>query len=190
MARQALRGNGLSATWCCLFQEILDVSCYSALSTSRYSALLCTGYPPDHINAVITHTIHFLGLLAFYLGIKLPFEIIWSGNKFGVGQPWIGACRGTESGSWAKYVLSYSHCQIAELTPPIQVVSKTSSPFIFGRILSKQSFLSGNTHRKFIRIVHSPDRGHESNTIVHHSFRYVTVQRHLPRSYPIPRSTP
>jgi len=62
------------------------------------------GYPPDHINAVITHTIHFLGLLAFYLGVKLPFEISWGGKKFGVGQPWIGACRGTESGNWAKSV--------------------------------------------------------------------------------------
>jgi hypothetical protein len=62
------------------------------------------GYPPDHINAVITHTIHFLGLLAFYLGVKLPFEISWNGKKFGVGQPWIGASRGTESGSWSKFV--------------------------------------------------------------------------------------
>ncbi|KAG1819449.1 UV radiation resistance protein and autophagy-related subunit 14-domain-containing protein [Suillus variegatus] len=35
-------------------------------------------YPPDHINAVITHTIHFLGLLTFYLGIKLPFEDRWT----------------------------------------------------------------------------------------------------------------
>lgn len=62
------------------------------------------GYPPDHINAVITHTIHFVGLLTFYLGIKLPFEVNWSGNKLGVGQPWIGAIRGSESGGWAKYV--------------------------------------------------------------------------------------
>ena len=36
------------------------------------------GYPPDHINAVITHTLHFLFLLAFYLGVKLPFEVVWS----------------------------------------------------------------------------------------------------------------
>ncbi|KAI0784044.1 UV radiation resistance protein and autophagy-related subunit 14-domain-containing protein [Abortiporus biennis] len=35
-------------------------------------------YPPDHINAVVTHTLHFLSLLSFYLGIKLPFEVIWS----------------------------------------------------------------------------------------------------------------
>ena len=62
------------------------------------------GYPPDHINAVITHIIHFLGLLVFYLGVKLPFETEWTGKKFGVGQPWIGAGKGGESGSWAKYV--------------------------------------------------------------------------------------
>jgi len=60
------------------------------------------GYPPDHINAVITHTIHFLGLLTFYLGIKLPFEVTWSCRRFGVGMPWIGAGRGSES--WAKSV--------------------------------------------------------------------------------------
>ncbi|KAI9061565.1 hypothetical protein FKP32DRAFT_1612992 [Trametes sanguinea] len=35
-------------------------------------------YPPDHINAVLTHTIHFVTLLAFYLGVKLPFEIVSS----------------------------------------------------------------------------------------------------------------
>lgn len=60
------------------------------------------GYPPDHINAVITHTIHFLGLLTFYLGVKLPFEIAWSGKRLGVGQPWIGAGKGPESGNWSK----------------------------------------------------------------------------------------
>lgn len=63
-----------------------------------------SGYPPDHINAVITHTIHFLGLLTFYLGVKLPFETEWSGKRLGVGQPWIGAGKGGESGSWVKYV--------------------------------------------------------------------------------------
>ncbi|KAF7784897.1 hypothetical protein Agabi119p4_1062 [Agaricus bisporus var. burnettii] len=60
-------------------------------------------YPPDHINAVITHTVHFLSLLTFYLGIKLPFEISWSGKKLGVGQPFIGAIKGGESGGWAKW---------------------------------------------------------------------------------------
>ncbi|CDO77573.1 hypothetical protein BN946_scf184926.g10 [Trametes cinnabarina] len=70
--------------------------------------------PPDHINAVLTHTIHFVSLLAFYLGIKLPFEIVWSRSTtpptgltrgsglLGVGIPWIGAIRGGESGGWAR----------------------------------------------------------------------------------------
>ncbi|KAL0567183.1 hypothetical protein V5O48_014815 [Marasmius crinis-equi] len=60
-------------------------------------------YPPDHINAVITHTVHFLSLLTFYLGIKLPFEIVWSGDKLGVGVPSIGAGRGSENGGWARW---------------------------------------------------------------------------------------
>ncbi|KAK0458249.1 UV radiation resistance protein and autophagy-related subunit 14-domain-containing protein [Desarmillaria tabescens] len=60
-------------------------------------------YPPDHINAVITHTIHFVSLLTLYLGVKLPFEIHWTGKKLGVGQPWIGAVRGSEHGGWAKW---------------------------------------------------------------------------------------
>jgi len=60
------------------------------------------GYPPDHINAVITHTLHFIGLLTFYLGVRLPFEIAWTGGKLGVGQPWIRSIKGSESGSWAK----------------------------------------------------------------------------------------
>ncbi|KAF9237723.1 UV radiation resistance protein and autophagy-related subunit 14-domain-containing protein [Melanogaster broomeanus] len=64
-------------------------------------------YPPDHINAVITHTIHFLGLLTFYLGVKLPFETVWTGKKFGVGQPWIGAGKGAESGTWARWTTKH-----------------------------------------------------------------------------------
>ncbi|KZP04201.1 hypothetical protein FIBSPDRAFT_844291 [Athelia psychrophila] len=99
-------------------------------------------YPPDHINAVITHTIHFLRLLAFYLGIKLPFEIVWvappspgsttdhsSSNtsalgssaetgRFGVGVPWIGAGRGGDSGSWAKYFQKH----------PLHLSASASSP--------------------------------------------------------------
>lgn len=66
------------------------------------------------MNAVITHTIHFLSLLTFYLGIKLPFQITWdpppdsaSGTatkgKLGVGTPWIVATRGAETGGWARY---------------------------------------------------------------------------------------
>ncbi len=46
---------------------------------------------------------HFLSLLTFYIGIKLPFEISWSSGKLGVGQPWIGAGKGAETGGWARY---------------------------------------------------------------------------------------
>lgn len=80
-------------------------------------------YPPDHINAVLTHTLHFLSLLAFYLGVRLPFDVIWSRSStpptsgssssssgmqtsrnglLGVGTPWIGAIRGGEHGGWAR----------------------------------------------------------------------------------------
>jgi Vacuolar sorting 38 and autophagy-related subunit 14 len=60
------------------------------------------GYPPDHMNAVLTHTIHFISLLTFYLGVKLPFEVVWTGGRLGVGQPWIGATKGSEVGGWAR----------------------------------------------------------------------------------------
>ncbi|KAJ6472886.1 hypothetical protein C8R47DRAFT_1221623 [Mycena vitilis] len=32
-------------------------------------------YPPQHINAVLWHAVRFLGLLAWYLGVKLP--LLW-----------------------------------------------------------------------------------------------------------------
>lgn len=60
------------------------------------------GYPPQYINAAVTHTIHFINLLSFYLGVKLPFEIQWSGNGLGVGTPMIGAGSGTDSGGWSR----------------------------------------------------------------------------------------
>ncbi|KAG2149664.1 UV radiation resistance protein and autophagy-related subunit 14-domain-containing protein [Suillus cothurnatus] len=81
-------------------------------------------YPPDHINAVITHTIHFLGLLTFYLGIKLPFEVSWSCKRFGVGMPWIGAGRGSES--WAKWTTK--HPLHLTSNPPSTPSSPSSSP--------------------------------------------------------------
>ncbi|VDC05840.1 unnamed protein product [Peniophora sp. CBMAI 1063] len=83
-------------------------------------------YPPDHMNAVITHTIHFLGLLTFYLGIKLPFEITWSGGKLGVGQPWIRSIKGTESGSWAKW--TSKQCLHVSASAPSTSQEQTASP--------------------------------------------------------------
>ncbi|KAI5888518.1 uncharacterized protein SCHCODRAFT_02636935 [Schizophyllum commune H4-8] len=65
-------------------------------------------YPPDHINAVMTHIVHFLSLLTFYLGVKMPFEVSWSGGKLGVGQPMISAIRGGESGGWARWYTKHS----------------------------------------------------------------------------------
>ncbi|KIM85568.1 hypothetical protein PILCRDRAFT_816764 [Piloderma croceum F 1598] len=103
-------------------------------------------YPPDHINAVITHTIHFLGLLAFYLGVKLPFEISWSGKKFGVGQPWIGACRGTESGNWAKWFqkhplhLSASSSALISPTSPTESLPLSESYIIPSEASQSSSF--------------------------------------------------
>ena len=53
--------------------------------------------------------------MTFYLGIQLPFSITWirppsdtggpsyEESKLGLGQPWIGAAPGGESGNWAKF---------------------------------------------------------------------------------------
>jgi len=61
-----------------------------------------SGYPAQYINAAVTHTIHFTNLLSFYLGVKLPFEIQWSGDGLGVGIPMIGAGSGTDVGGWSR----------------------------------------------------------------------------------------
>ncbi|KAI0302907.1 UV radiation resistance protein/autophagy-related protein 14 [Multifurca ochricompacta] len=92
-------------------------------------------YPPDHINAVITHTLHFIGLLTFYLGIRLPFEITWTGGKLGVGQPWIRSIKGTESGSWAKWTSKHClHVSASSPAPvadaPAPLVQSTSDSYI------------------------------------------------------------
>ncbi|KAJ6540549.1 UV radiation resistance protein and autophagy-related subunit 14-domain-containing protein [Mycena capillaripes] len=60
-------------------------------------------YPPQHINAVLGHAVHFLGLLAWYLGVKLPFAVRWAGGKLGVGVPWIGP----QKGGWGRWTASH-----------------------------------------------------------------------------------
>ncbi|KAI0036321.1 UV radiation resistance protein/autophagy-related protein 14 [Vararia minispora EC-137] len=88
-------------------------------------------YPPDHINAVITHTVHFVGLLAFYLGVKLPFDVTWSGGKLGVGQAWIRAIKGGESGSWAKWTSKQClHVSPTPVSPPPSSPQDAVSPSV------------------------------------------------------------
>ncbi|PAV20666.1 hypothetical protein PNOK_0329300 [Pyrrhoderma noxium] len=93
-------------------------------------------YPPVHINAALTFTIHFLGLLTFYLGVRLPFQITWSGGKLGVGIPEISAIKGADSGGWARWTvrnplhlpLSASSIQAISSPPTSTSSSPTASP--------------------------------------------------------------
>ncbi|KAH9848980.1 UV radiation resistance protein and autophagy-related subunit 14-domain-containing protein [Lenzites betulinus] len=107
-------------------------------------------YPPDHINAVLTHTIHFVTLLAFYLGVKLPFEIVWSRSSsppsgpakgsglLGVGIPWIGAIRGGESGGWARWSTKQP-LHVSSAPPPASSSSSGSPPTSSSRPSSHRS---------------------------------------------------
>ena len=61
-------------------------------------------YALEEINAAIGHTLHFLSMLCFYLGVKLPFEVHWSRRKPGVGIPFLKAGPGPSNGNWARYV--------------------------------------------------------------------------------------
>jgi hypothetical protein len=103
--------NGLSAVSSSPCLETYDVRSLSYTPILLSLIKIHLGYPPDHINAVLTNALHFVGLLTFYLGIKLPFIVEWVGpgaslgdgnSKLGVGAPWVGAVRGAESGNWAR----------------------------------------------------------------------------------------
>lgn len=61
-------------------------------------------YAVEEINTAIGHTLYFLSILCFYLGVKLPFQTRWSGGKQGVGIPYLKAGTGPASGNWSKYV--------------------------------------------------------------------------------------
>ncbi|KZT62129.1 hypothetical protein CALCODRAFT_479326 [Calocera cornea HHB12733] len=61
---------------------------------------------PEQINGVLVHTLHFLHLLAYYLGVKLPFAVSWSGGRFLVGKPTIRAGSGNaEDGDWVRWTV-------------------------------------------------------------------------------------
>ncbi|KAJ7119349.1 UV radiation resistance protein and autophagy-related subunit 14-domain-containing protein [Mycena crocata] len=53
-------------------------------------------YPPRHINAVLGHAVHFVGLLGWYLAVKLPFSVR-------IGVPWIGPGRS----GWGRWTASH-----------------------------------------------------------------------------------
>ncbi|KAJ3879028.1 UV radiation resistance protein and autophagy-related subunit 14-domain-containing protein [Lentinula edodes] len=87
-------------------------------------------YPPDHLNAVMTSTIHFVNLLAFYLGVKLPFHVTWTKGKLGVGVPHIGAVKGIggDAGGWARWHQKHPlHVSASSSASPPAPTS--SSPF-------------------------------------------------------------
>lgn len=94
-------------------------------------------YPAQYINAAVTHAIHFINLLSFYLGVKLPFEIQWSGNGLGVGAPFIGAASGTDAGGWSRWSTKQPLHLLSESGS-----SATSSPIPTNATLTEQGLRS------------------------------------------------
>lgn len=56
----------------------------------------------EEINAAIEYTLRFVSVLCFYLGVKLPFLVRWSGGKQGVGIPYLKAGSGPAFGNWSR----------------------------------------------------------------------------------------
>ena len=63
------------------------------------------GHQSEHVTAAVTHVLHLLRMLTFYLGVKLPFEVSWSGEAPGVGLASIAAGRGSDTGGWARFAV-------------------------------------------------------------------------------------
>lgn len=85
--------------------------------------------PPSHANAALTYTLHFVGLLTFYLGVRLPFEVGWSGGKLGVGIPEIWATRGEDRGGWAKWTVRCPlHLPLSPSSANVTASPPTSGP--------------------------------------------------------------
>ncbi|KAJ7030739.1 UV radiation resistance protein and autophagy-related subunit 14-domain-containing protein [Mycena alexandri] len=101
-------------------------------------------YPPQHINAVLGHAVHFVGLLAFYLGVKLPFFVHWEGGKLGVGVPWIGPGRG----GWGRWTASHPlHLSLTPSPAPTHSPTTEATPLDLSLSLSQSQsqFLSEST---------------------------------------------
>ncbi|KAJ7922026.1 UV radiation resistance protein and autophagy-related subunit 14-domain-containing protein [Mycena leptocephala] len=94
-------------------------------------------YPPQHINAVLGHAVHFLGLLAWYLGVKLPFVVRWTGGKLGVGVPWIGP----QKGGWGRWTASHPlHLSLSSSPTPTPSDDPPPPP----PSLAESQYLSGS----------------------------------------------
>ncbi|KAK7028276.1 UV radiation resistance protein and autophagy-related subunit 14-domain-containing protein [Favolaschia claudopus] len=82
-------------------------------------------YPPQHINAVLGHTVHFLGLLSFYLGVKLPFNVRWDGGKLGIGIPWIEP----GLGGWGRWTARHPlHLSLSSTPTPAATPAAVVTP--------------------------------------------------------------
>jgi hypothetical protein len=62
-------------------------------------------YTIQEANAAIGHILHFIDILCFYLGVKLPFEVRWSGGKPRAGNPFLRASSGSSNGNWSRYAI-------------------------------------------------------------------------------------
>ncbi|KAI9142242.1 UV radiation resistance protein/autophagy-related protein 14, partial [Paraphysoderma sedebokerense] len=49
--------------------------------TDRLVITIAIDYPQEKLNAAIGYAVHMLNLLALYLGIHLPFQLIYLGSK-------------------------------------------------------------------------------------------------------------
>ncbi|KAJ6534047.1 UV radiation resistance protein and autophagy-related subunit 14-domain-containing protein [Mycena vulgaris] len=93
-------------------------------------------YPPQHINAVLGHAVHFVGLLSFYLGVKLPFAVRWEGGKLGVGVPWIGGGSGRWSASHPLHLsLSSAPSPPPAASPPLPLSQSLSGSLSVSQLL-------------------------------------------------------
>ncbi|KIO19492.1 hypothetical protein M407DRAFT_82737 [Tulasnella calospora MUT 4182] len=84
-------------------------------------------HPSEQLTAAVAHTLHFLRLLTFYLGVKLPFEVFWSSGSPGVGQPSIVASRGSEKNGWVNMTTPYP-LYLTSSDPPASDTSAPGSP--------------------------------------------------------------
>ncbi|EJU06089.1 hypothetical protein DACRYDRAFT_112868 [Dacryopinax primogenitus] len=105
--RLALARRGLAL----LLMEVFDLR----QTTTGEATIVSLPFPkpgdhrhtkPEQLNGVLVHTLHLLHLLAYYLGVKLPFVISWSGGRFLVGKPTIRASSGnSEDGDWVRWTV-------------------------------------------------------------------------------------